>query len=51
MANAKRQVGMGMDLQDGDDDAEQAWVQCDRCDKWRRIPASCAEKLSDDTPW
>lgn len=28
-----------------------SWVACDRCSKWRRVPASLAETLSDDAPW
>jgi hypothetical protein len=36
----------------GDDPEElQSWVQCDRCQKWRRIPAVVAEALDDDSPW
>lgn len=27
----------------------QAWVQCDLCDKWRRIPSSLT--LDDTKPW
>lgn len=29
----------------------ESWVQCDRCTKWRRIPAAVAEALEDDSPW
>lgn len=28
-----------------------SWVQCDRCEKWRRIPAAVAESLEEETPW
>lgn len=28
-----------------------SWVQCDRCDKWRRIPQAVAEGLDEDAPW
>ena len=28
-----------------------AWVQCDNCSKWRRVPKSVADALDDDTPW
>lgn len=26
-------------------------VQCDACEKWRRVPADLAQNLSDDEPW
>lgn len=26
-------------------------VQCDACEKWRRVPADLAESLADDEPW
>ena len=28
-----------------------SWAQCDRCNKWRRIPKSVADELKDDSPW
>ena len=28
-----------------------SWVQCDRCDKWRRLPEATAEALEEDVPW
>lgn len=28
-----------------------SWVQCDRCNKWRRIPTEAAQRLADDAPW
>lgn len=30
---------------------QQSWVQCDACEKWRRIPHALAESLADDEPW
>lgn len=27
------------------------WVQCDRCNKWRRIPALLANSLEDNAAW
>jgi hypothetical protein len=35
------------------DDAatKESWVQCDSCNKWRRIPALLADKLEDDAQW
>lgn len=27
------------------------WVQCDSCNKWRRIPVSAAALLDDKDPW
>ena len=30
---------------------KESWVQCDSCNKWRRIPAVLADKLEDDVPW
>ncbi|GAX78574.1 hypothetical protein CEUSTIGMA_g6014.t1, partial [Chlamydomonas eustigma] len=27
------------------------WVQCDSCNKWRRIPAIVADQLADDAKW
>lgn len=30
---------------------KQTWVQCDNCEKWRRVPAELAEGLADDEPW
>jgi hypothetical protein len=29
----------------------QQWVQCDKCEKWRRVAAALAEGLADDEPW
>ena len=31
--------------------ATQSWVQCDACEKWRRVPADYATSLSDDEAW
>lgn len=28
-----------------------SWVQCDTCNKWRRIPVALAEALGDDDKW
>ncbi|KAK9868684.1 hypothetical protein WJX84_008524 [Apatococcus fuscideae] len=28
-----------------------SWVQCDRCDKWRRLSEATAEALEEDVPW
>ncbi|OUS45476.1 hypothetical protein BE221DRAFT_49305, partial [Ostreococcus tauri] len=28
-----------------------AWVQCDSCATWRRVPAIVAERLGDDRAW
>ena len=28
-----------------------SWAQCDRCNKWRRIPKSVADELQDDAQW
>jgi len=30
---------------------KESWVQCDSCNKWRRIPAVLADKLDDNVPW
>jgi histone-lysine N-methyltransferase SETD2 len=30
---------------------QQTWVQCDACEKWRRIPTDLAQNLNDDEPW
>lgn len=27
------------------------WVQCDRCRKWRRVPAALADALGEDEAW
>ncbi|PNH00860.1 Histone-lysine N-methyltransferase ASHH2, partial [Tetrabaena socialis] len=27
------------------------WVACDRCTKWRRIPAGFADQIREDAPW
>lgn len=29
----------------------EAWVQCDRCQKWRRVPASAIELLDAESRW
>ena len=29
----------------------QSWAQCDRCNKWRRIPKVVADELNEDAPW
>ena len=31
--------------------SKDSWVQCDSCNKWRRIPAVLADKLEDDAQW
>ena len=28
-----------------------SWVQCDSCNKWRRIPAIVADQLDENVPW
>ncbi len=28
-----------------------AWVQCERCEKWRRIQQSEADKLDEHASW
>ena len=28
-----------------------SWVQCDSCNKWRRIPAAVADQLDENVPW
>ena len=33
-----------------DQDADN-WIQCDRCNKWRRVPKSVAESILDDAEW
>lgn len=45
-------MGKGSDDPTASDneDAEN-WVQCDHCNKWRRIPATFAEQLADDKSW
>lgn len=30
---------------------EDHWVQCDRCNKWRRVPKDVADGLVDDAEW
>lgn len=30
---------------------KETWVQCDSCQKWRRVPVEMAEALSDDDKW
>lgn len=30
---------------------KESWVQCDSCNKWRRIPAVLADELDDNVPW
>ena len=27
------------------------WVQCDRCNKWRRVPKALADSLDEEKPW
>lgn len=34
-----------------DNEARDSWVQCDGCNKWRRVPVAVANELSDDAPW
>jgi hypothetical protein len=29
----------------------ESWVQCDRCNKWRRVPKNVADALDEDAPW
>ncbi len=28
-----------------------SWVQCDRCDKWRKLSGVTADALEEDVPW
>jgi hypothetical protein len=28
-----------------------AWVQCDSCELWRRVPKDVSERLGDDEQW
>ena len=28
-----------------------AWVQCDHCELWRRVPKDVSERLGDDEQW
>ena len=28
-----------------------AWVQCDHCELWRRVPKEVSERLGDDEQW
>ena len=28
-----------------------AWVQCDSCEKWRRVPKEVSERLGEDEQW
>lgn len=28
-----------------------AWVQCDSCELWRRVPKHVSERLGDDEQW
>lgn len=37
--------------EDAEPEDAETWVQCDGCNKWRRLPTSVAAALSDDTPW
>lgn len=30
---------------------QDSWVQCDRCQKWRRIPQGVASSLQEDAAW
>lgn len=30
---------------------ESAWVRCDDCFKWRRIPASVVESIDESSKW
>ena len=36
--------------EEGGDDADN-WVQCDRCNKWRRLSAAEAAKVDSNEPW
>lgn len=39
---------------DGKDAAEgaaQHWIQCDRCNKWRRVAKSVVDGIGDDDAW
>ncbi len=45
-------LGAAASLAKQDDAAtKESWVQCDSCNKWRRIPALLADKLEDDAQW
>eukprot|EP00955_Chlamydomonas_euryale_P071969 361251-Chlamydomonas_euryale.AAC.7 len=35
----------------GSDGMKDTWVQCDSCNKWRRIPVLVAEQLDDNAQW
>lgn len=39
-----------MDAQEPQDDNE-SWVQCDRCNQWRRVPHEVADALQENEPW
>lgn len=39
------------DHSDISDPKEDHWVQCDRCNKWRRVPKRVADTLEDDATW
>ncbi|CAG9465087.1 unnamed protein product [Pedinophyceae sp. YPF-701] len=47
----------GGHVSDSDEDAKQAqvgketWVQCDRCDKWRRVQQALLAGFKDDDSW
>jgi hypothetical protein len=33
-----------------DQDADN-WIQCDRCNKWRRVPKQVSDAIDDDAEW
>ncbi|CAN8234244.1 unnamed protein product [Cochlearia groenlandica] len=41
---------MDVTVEDGSS-TESAWVQCDDCFKWRRIPASVVESIDESSKW
>lgn len=47
-AVVKAEASVPMDV---DAEGKESWVQCDSCNKWRRIPTTLAEQLSDSVPW
>ncbi|GIL91288.1 hypothetical protein Vretimale_10000 [Volvox reticuliferus] len=41
----------GRQSNSGSDQEADNWVLCDRCTKWRRIPAAFVDQIKEDTPW
>ncbi|GLC55996.1 hypothetical protein PLESTB_001053200 [Pleodorina starrii] len=41
----------GRQSNSGSDQDADNWVLCDRCTKWRRIPAAFVDQIREDTPW